>query len=464
MDDDQQRRLDALHRLAQEQLRAKQVVKEAPSRERGDDSEVVVEPLAPGAKKSTSASTRLSHGSRRGLVWTLIGGVAVLAIVLTGVFARGRFLTTPTPTPTPGPGNALIVTSNFNSGSVILNGKKLAGAIPLLVRLNPGENTITFSAPPFHDQTCRVTLLALADPRSGQRAQTSGDNCSINTQEPSIRFQGIAVPNGYLYFQLTGAALPNDLRNAAESALWLKLANLPALQVPAGDYYATGTTTTGRITSARAAVPLLATPALVRNNATQNGPDCANLGCAGPPVMPDQTGVSTPAGGWLIGESVAAGWRFTTQSGALVATSAFRDGGGVMMGLTYSSTGGWSVVEGSSNPFMADIQAQVITVSCQGGFAALQTLIDKSSLAGQRLSFSQGANFGLIAPQTDGCAISFATENNNPFNPSNSSKEYGHYVWRWGVLLAADAQARALFPSLPVAPQSEIAAVGGIGF
>ena len=34
MDDGQQRRLDALHQLAQEQLRAQQVVKEAPSRER----------------------------------------------------------------------------------------------------------------------------------------------------------------------------------------------------------------------------------------------------------------------------------------------------------------------------------------------------------------------------------------------------------------------------------------------
>ena len=34
MDDDQQRRLDALHRLAQEQLRAQQAVKETPSRER----------------------------------------------------------------------------------------------------------------------------------------------------------------------------------------------------------------------------------------------------------------------------------------------------------------------------------------------------------------------------------------------------------------------------------------------
>ena len=92
----------------------------------------------------------------------------------------------------------------------------------------------------------------------------------------------------------------------------------------------------------------------------------------------------------------------------------------------------------------------------------MQSLISQSSLAsiGQNLSYGQSA-----APSsTDGCAISVEGQSNNPLNPTNSNKKYGHYVWRWGVLLAADAQARALFPALPVAPQSEIAAVGGINF
>jgi hypothetical protein len=463
MDDGQRHRLEVLHQLAQEQLRAKQAdVKEAPSRELDSDSDLVVEPLAPKAKTSTSASTRLARGSQRGLIWMLVISLAAVVVLVVGSFSWQRFSLTPTPTPTIGPGSALIVTSNFNAGTVTVNGKKVAGTVPLLVRLNLGENTIAFSAPPFHDKTCRVTLLPQADPQSGQRAQAAGDNCSINTQEPAIRFQGIAVPNGYLDFQLTGADLPNDLRNAAESALWLKLANLPSMQVPAGEYYATGTTTTGRIASARAAVPLLATPALVRNNSTQNGPSCSNLGCAGPPPLPDQGGGSTPAGIWLVQESVAVGWRFTTQSGALVATSAFYDTGGIGVGMTYSSTAGWSVVESSPGPFIVDLKTQLISGSCQSGFTILQTLIDKTPLAGQQLSFSQvGGVFGPPTLQTDGCAMSVEEQNSNPLSPTTSTKKYGHYVWRWGVLLAADAQAHTLFPSLPIAPQSEITAVGG---
>ncbi len=458
MDDDQQRRLDALHQLAQEQLRAQQVVKEAPSRERDDDSDLVVEPLTPGAKKSTSASTRLARGSRRGLIWTLIGGVAVFAVVLTGLFARSRFLTTPTPTPTPGPENALIVTSNFNSGTVTVNGKKVEGTFPLLVRLKPGDNTISYSAPPFRDQTCRVTLLSQPDAQSGSRVRSVDEKCSTGAQEPPIRFQGVAVSNGFLYFQMTGDDLPTDLRNAAENALWAKLATSRTFPVPAGDYYATGTTTTGRITSARAAVALQATLALARPTTAQ-AEFCLNLSCAGHPIVPDQGGVAPPSGTWLIQDAVMVGWRFTTQGGALVATPPSQFAGNMVeAGLTYSATAGWSVSDSDLGPSITDLQAQLLSGSCNNGFNVLQSFISQSSFAGLNLTYGQSA-----APSsTDGCAISVEGPNNNPLSPTSSNnKKYGHYIWRWGALLAADAQARTLFPFLPSAPQSEIVAVGG---
>ncbi|HEX3269906.1 MAG TPA: hypothetical protein VHR15_04595 [Ktedonobacterales bacterium] len=463
MDDGQQRRLEVLHQLAQEQLRAQSAVKEAPSRERGDDLDVSVEPLTPGAKKSTSASTRLARGSRRGLIWTLIGGVALFAVVLTGLFARSRLLTAPTPTPTPGPENALIVTSNFNSGTVTVNGKKVEGTIPLLVRLNPGDNTITYSAPPFHDRTCQVTLSSQPDANSGSRARSVGEKCFTGAQEPPLFLNGVAVKNGFLYFQMTGDDLPTDLRNAAENALWAKLATSRTLQVPAGDYYATGTSATGRITSARAAVALQATLALARSTTAQ-GDVCPNPPCGGQPILPGQGGVAPPSGTWLIQDAVVAGWRFTTQGGALVAAPPAQFAGNMVeAGLTYSATAGWSVSGSALGPSITDLQTQLFSGSCNSGFSALQELIGQSSFAnvGQNLSYGQSA-----APtSTDGCAISVEGPNNNPLSPTSpNNKKYGHYIWRWGVLLAADAQAHTLFPFLPIAPQSEIAAVGGFAF
>jgi hypothetical protein len=469
MYDDHQRRLDALHRLAQEQLRAQQPaqqpVKEAAEREGADADDLVVEPLTPSAGAATSVSTRLSRRSQRGLAWALVGGLGLVAVVLVGLFARGRFVPAPTPTPTIGPGNALIVTSNVNFGSVTLNGKAVPGAFPLLVRLNPGENTITYSAPPFRDQTCRVTLLPQADASTGQRVQAVDDGCAVNTQEPALSLNGVVVSNGYLNFERTGADLPEAARNAAESAVWAKLDRLPGVQVPTGDYYATGVDASGRIRSARAAISLLATPALFRVASTPQGVEsCLSLNCPGYPVLPGDGGGATPAGVWLVRVSAARGWTFTTRSGAVVAPVTAHPGVTLQVGLTYNSTAGWGIVEGAPGPYLTDLQSQVFSASCQLGFSVLQTLVAKSSLAGRQLSFGSHGNGGLTPAQTDGCALKIEAATNNPLTPTAGNKQYGHYVWRWGVLLAADAQARAQFPSLPSAPQSEITAVGGIDF
>jgi hypothetical protein len=475
MYDDQQRRIEALRRLAQEQLRAQQAQQstqqsavDTPAPERADDAELVVEPLtsrASGAQGRETASTRMSRGSRRGLAWILIGALALLA--LAGSFGLRRFVPAPTPTATPITGNELIVTSNFNSGSVSLNGKKVDGALPVLLRLKPGENTITYSAPPFRDRTCRVTLLPQQNVGIGQRVQTTSDGCGMfgYDQQPPLSLSGVTVRNGALTLPLTGADLPDAARNSAESALTAKLGNLSRLPVPAGDYYATGVTTSGRIISARAAMPLVATPALSPLDAASGAAGaCLHLSCAGAELLPDARGVTAPAGVWLVRQSFTMNWRFTTQSGALVAISPSRTPLETLVGLTYSPTAGWSVTEGSPGTFLVDVQSQILSASCQGGFAALSALVAKSSLAGQQTNTSQGGQNGpgAASQPTDGCALKLETSNNNIFNPV--MKEYGHYVWRWGVLLAADAQARAQFPSLPSAPQSEITAVGGIGF
>ncbi|HEX8034756.1 MAG TPA: hypothetical protein VF510_12955, partial [Ktedonobacterales bacterium] len=41
----------------------------------------------------------------------------------------------------------------------------------------------------------------------------------------------------------------------------------------------------------------------------------------------------------------------------------------------------------------------------------------------------------------------------------DSSGKFARFIWRFGVLLAADVAAHQLVPSLPVAPQAEIDAV-----
>ncbi len=463
MDDDQQRRLDALHRLAQQQLRTQQSATRTPAQEPDSEPELLVESLDRSALPPTSVTSRLSRRSRRGLIWALIATLALFSIFLIGPLSGRSLLPVPNPTATPMAGNELIVTSNATFGTVTLNGKKVAGTIPLLVRLAPGDNTITLSAPPFHERTCHVAYFAQANIAGGQRIEVSSNGCSSGDLDPTTSFNGKSVRNGYVALELTGADLPDDLRSAAENALWAKLAILAGWQVPAGDYYATGVTTSGRITTARADIPLVATPVLARVNSTQNTTPCAHLGCAGQEILPGQHALATPVGTWRIRESAAIGWQFNTNGGAFIASSPTREGLDVEVDLMYSSTSGWSVVDNRSNPLTDSLNAQIANGGCQVGLNALKALVAKSSLAQTQLAFGSGPGASQGPAPTDGCAWKLLDGTNSPLNPSGA-KTYGAFIWRWGVLLAADAQAHALFSSLPVAPQNEIAAVGGIDF
>jgi hypothetical protein len=170
--------------------------------------------------------------------------------------------------------------------------------------------------------------------------------------------------------------------------------------------------------------------------------DAAQILEAGANPAPDQRAGATPAGMWLIRESVAVGWRFTTPSGALVATSAVRAGGEVEVGLTSSATAGWAVTNGAPGLFITDLQTQLLGASCQAGVSVLQALIEKSSLPGQQLTVHRSGRFGLTALHTDGCVLWITGASDNPFAPTGA-KPCGVYLWRCGVLLAASAPARA---------------------
>ena len=320
MDDDQQRRLDALHQLAQEQLRAQQAVKEAPSRERDGDSDLVVEPLTPGAKKSTQrihptgpwqpAWASLDADRRRGAVRRSPHGVV---------------------RPQPLPDNSYADPNSWPR-------KRADRDEQLQFRDRHGEwqegrgNVSLARAPQTwrqHDLLLRAAVprqdlpgdpaCLSQTPSSGHAVRSVGEKCSTGAQEPPIRFQGVAVSNGFLYFQMTGDDLPTDLRNTAENALWAKLATSRTFPVPAGDYYATGPP------PPQGASPAPAPPSRCRRpwrslaQPRRRRSSASISSCPGRPIVPDQGGVAPPSGTWLIQDAVMVGWRFTTQGGALVA-------------------------------------------------------------------------------------------------------------------------------------------------
>jgi hypothetical protein len=120
--------------------------------------------------------------------------------------------------------------------------------------------------------------------------------------------------------------------------------------------------------------------------------------------------------------------------------------------LVYNG-GAWQVRDDAT--LGGSITQQVETSECSGGSDALSTALAAIGLSQGSLQVGSHSPDDITANGT-GCAFNVRA--------GSTTKFYGAYVWRWGVLMAAEPTAHALLPNLPVASPAEIAAVGGISF
>jgi hypothetical protein len=340
------------------------------------------------------------------------------------------------PAPTYVPYKVAIL-SNVTYGTLILNGRKLAFTPAMTVTLPPGDNVLALLAPPFLQRPCHV-LVNLAP-------QDSRSLCDVSS-ESVPRFGDRSV----VYLPFTADDLPPDLRADALAAVATALADttVSSSSVPAGQYFATGVDAQGTIHSRRATERLTATLTLAPEDTASDaasalapwaiiGRGCADLTCTGG-IDPEQP---VPAGHvWTIAEPVLLTWRFVTASGALAGAETFRVPEPLRLTLAYDLRTGWHLSDlmlfgqGPNGPPL-DI--------CGGGAAALQQSLGPNG-------YGEGwKNAGERA--VAGCELDVQDQNG----------VIAHFIWRFGVLLAANAPAHTLLPALPIAPPDEIAAVTG---
>jgi hypothetical protein len=386
----------------------------------------------------------------------------VLALVMAGV-VRG-LLALPGAAGNPPTGAAethmTLVASNVAFGTVTLNGAPQRGdALPLQIRLAASRDTITLDAPPFVPVRCVVLGApgALAvDPGSAGRCAITFDSV------------GTAQVHTIINILLTGADLPPDALASAERVVAADLAriNLGATTVPAGQYYATDATGAGTISSQRATAPLRATVGVILAPTTDDvfptnalasgvvaGGDarttldrCADLGCA----LPLDVGYTVPAHGWIIGAAVALDWRFTTAAGALAGEARYGLGAiPVAFSVGMDGTPGaatWTLatdLQATDGPFNSPPDQCLL-----GQDVIAQLLIP--TLSAQNVNVSE-----QLRSQS-----AFGPEGCEEVAGVPGGTEPAIYVWRFGVVLAADDAAHTQLPSVPLAPANEKRAVG----
>lgn len=386
----------------------------------------------------------------RGRAWRTAAVVALVALVAVGILhgftsgAGGGGTISVAPTATPAdPG--LLVESNVNYGTLTLNGKRISGTLPLVVKPHPGENTLTFSAPPFNPHTCRLHWPDIQDIVTEGCDRGSSTGATIQGQTlGEIQF---------IQLDLSGDDLPPDLQTAALGALTQALDGVRfKTTVPAGDYIATGRNDQGRITSVRAATSMHAELSFTLTPPGQPGVHtCGGILC-GTPGGEFSGGQSTQAHLWSLFVPITTHWQFDDDSGSQVASADEPLESSNQLNLSYDSATGWQVTEPNASPLSASPLDDVLRANlCASSNAALT-----ASIQTRQLTIGQYSDHGV-----EGCLIVAAPGGilitSGPGTPP--PPDDGQFVWRFGVLLAANATAHALAPDLPLAPPDEIKTV-----
>jgi hypothetical protein len=374
---------------------------------------------------------------------------AIVALLLHGIGPSPSGTASVFSTPTPAPPTVIIM-SSVNFGTVTVNGQRLKGAPPLVTRaIHQGNNVVTLNAPPFRSRTCH--FLYPNDQPSSEPG-CSGDSISGSPMDVN----GVSVTaSTILSVDLSSTDLPPDLAASAYSAgVQAASAIRPHAVVPAGQYYATGLDAQGHITSRRAAAPVQA-DLLFGAVDPQSAVSPSFCGPSQFCIIPLDPSLALPASPhvWSVGLALTARWRFTPPVGQPIVTPMEPLNIPIEILLAYDGSGNWSVVMQSSNvagqrelPIMP-LPDELVSSLCDAGTNVVTTLV-------QQTQQQNGYGFGTSHDQgIEGCEMQLLG--------SDGTTVQGTFLWRFGVLLAVDKGARTLAPWAPIAPQAEIAAVGG---
>jgi hypothetical protein len=326
-----------------------------------------------------------------------------------------------------------VLLSDLTYGAVTVNGQKQSAPPPLRIQLHQhAPNIITLNAPPFAPLTCTITF-----------PYTYGDpsHCLLNTDtlvapdgSPISVNNGTVHPTFFVSMGFTWYDLPQDQQNQMLSSISQTLNSPQQMTVPVGSYYAVSGTSEAGITSQRARTPLDAKASLIMFS-TSTGV-CGAVPCPDP-LAPGQS--ATLSGQvWVINFNVEIRWQFIDASGTAVGDAFYYLRPGTMqIVLSYERPSGWVVATRDMPNFSQDLLQNQL---CPIGLSLFP--LGTESIQSAQVIRDRGI---------EGCELQAQTPQG----------QQGLFLWRFGVLLAADDSAHTMQPALPIASPDEIAAVGG---
>jgi hypothetical protein len=375
-------------------------------------------------------SRPLSWRRRLGQLGLALAACALVVVTFWPVLVPATPAQTPLRSQPPPPIVSII--SNVNYGSVTINGQPQPGSPPLTLKMSgQPPYSITLDVPPFRPRTCQFPPPQSITPYSFEPCN-AGRAITVDPQALNT-----------LIMPFTLVDLPPEQQQEITARIAQALTAQQTIAAPAQSAIVTGLAPDGTIQSQRQTGPLFASAFLVPT--TQRGQRdifCLHLTCVNySGFSPDYT----PSGHfWEVRVPFALRWRFASATGQVISEVTFPVSPTLLtLFLAYDAATGWQVAPLPSSE--GSPEQQLAQLLCATGSLMLGDE-QAHALSGERWTVATLRNQGVA-----GCEL--ALQHNNV--------DQGHFIWRFGVLLAADASAHSTLPALPVALPADLAAVGG---
>ena len=329
---------------------------------------------------------------------------------------------------------AITLQTNVNFG-LSLNGQPLTqksggNTIPVLM----GKNTLAFKALPFIPLSCSFVWPL-------PKSQDGGAPCSlvgIGDNDTGL----VPVVNFVIPLQNIPPALKQSLDEVVRQQVTQAATDL-SVAIPVGDYIPYTIDGNG-VPQSRATTQPLVGHVSLNLQSMQTNTICDNILCPGQ-ISPTEDTAEKVFSFFL---SPQLGWRFTDATNQVVdavTIETMHTNGVIQTYVSFDANTSWHV---SNSLFQGNltaeqmVQQQIIGNFCNIANDELADIIRASNI-------TQGFGGNSQGDSLQGCSLHIQSD----------SKDYGTFISRFGALLAVDAPAHQLAPSLPIASPDEVTAV-----
>jgi len=358
--------------------------------------------------------TRKRFSLRRALT----SGAVFIALLVT-IAALIFHVITPVP-PTHIIAGTVAIYSTVNFGTITVNEKKSTYRASLTVPIERGKNTITLSVPHFTPKTCILNVPASAN-----------DTCGFTKGELGGSW-GTTVM-GAIYLPLLVGDVNDATRSDAVDLLSQLGSGSAITSGSAGEYYTVGTSLKNVISIQKATTPF---SAYLETRTYQTLSCNANQPCYEEPS-------ANIVHIWRVAQDYQVFWHFNSASGAFSSTTPANIYLSIVHYLSIDDAGHWYSLISTQHgiPFKSLSDQALIDLSL-----VMSNLVIVANIAKPSLTFESRGVLSLEGVLQD----AFSTD-------GGSKTPAGRYLFRFGVLYAADDLAHHAAPSLLVATPTMIA-------